>query len=340
MNTSPAVSVLLPVRNAAATLERAIRSLCGQTLADIEIIAVDDGSSDETPDILRRLAANDARITVETTPPRGLVPALNRGLQLCRADLVARMDGDDLCHPDRLLKQKRLLDTRPDLGVAGCLVRFGGNAEAAAGYAYHVDWCNRHVAEQDIALHRFQESPLPHPSVMFRASVILDAGGYRDGAFPEDYELWLRLMDRGVRIAKVPEYLLTWNDPPERLSRVDPRYDMDAFYAVKARYLARWLERENPFHPNVTIIGAGRVSRKRAHLLEDHGASIEAYVDIDPRKVGKTVHGRPVIHRDELGGPGSRFAVSYVASRGAAAEIEEFLQSRGWAAGRDYMFAA
>ncbi|WP_171267964.1 glycosyltransferase [Oceanidesulfovibrio marinus] len=340
MSNAPAVSVLLPVRNAAATLERALDSVLCQTLDSFEIIAVDDGSGDATLDILRAYASRDPRIIVESTPPLGLVPALNRGLDLCRSDLVARMDGDDICHPDRLLRQKELLDARPELGVAGCLVHFGGDAEAAAGYAYHVDWCNRHVAEQDIALHRFQESPLPHPSVMFRTSIILDAGGYRDGAFPEDYELWLRLMDRGVRIAKVPEYLLTWSDPPERLSRVDSRYDVDAFYAVKAQYLARWLEQENPFHPNVTIIGAGRISRKRADMLEAHGVTIEAYVDIDPRKVGKTVHGRPVIHRDELDGPGKRFAVSYVASRGAAGEIEEFLHAHGWGAGKDYILAA
>ncbi|TVM16361.1 glycosyltransferase family 2 protein [Oceanidesulfovibrio indonesiensis] len=340
MNQPPAVSVLLPVRNAAPTLPRALDSLLAQSHADIEIVAVDDGSTDETPAILRRAAAADPRIVVESIPPLGLVPALNRGLELCRSDLVARMDGDDVCQPDRLAKQKELLDERPGLGVASCLVLFGGDAEASAGYAFHVDWCNNHITEQDIALHRFQESPLPHPSVMFRKSIILDAGGYRDGAFPEDYELWLRLMDRGVRIAKVPEFLLTWSDPPDRLSRVDARYDVDAFYAVKAQYLARWLERENPFHPAVTIIGAGRVSRKRADLLEAHGVSIEAYVDIDPRKVGKAVHGRPVIHRDELGGPGSRFAVSYVASRGAASDIEEFLQARGWVAGRDYILAA
>lgn len=336
----PAVSVLLPVRNAAPTLPLSLQSLLAQSLADIEIIAVDDGSSDETLDILRRASVEDPRIVVESTPPLGLVSALNCGLEMCRAELVARMDGDDLCHPDRLARQKALLDEKSDLGLAGCLVHFGGDTEAAAGYAFHVDWCNRHVSERDIAMHRFQESPLPHPSVMFRKSIILDAGGYRDGAFPEDYELWLRLMDRGVRIEKVPEYLLTWNDPPERLSRVDSRYNVDAFYAVKALYLARWLERENPFHPAVTVVGAGRVSRKRAEMLEAHGVEIEAYVDIDPRKVGKTVHGRPVIHREELDGPGSRFAVSYVASRGAASDIEEFLQSRGWLAGRDYILAA
>ncbi len=175
---------------------------------------------------------------------------------------------------------------------------------------------------------------------MFRAELPRLHGSYRDGPFPEDYELWLRWLEAGERMAKVSEELLVWRDPPGRLSRSDPRYSTEAFYRVKAGYLARWLAAHNPRHPQVAIIGSGRPSRKRAERLAEHGVVIEAYVDIDPRKVGKRIHGRPVLHRDELGAPGTRFAVSYVASRGAAGDIRRFLEGRGWVLGRDFLLAA
>jgi hypothetical protein len=250
------------------------------------------------------------------------------------------MDADDLCSPSRLGLQAARLDAEPGLGLVACRVKFGGDRAAAGGYARYVDWTNTLLTPQDIGLGRFRESPLAHPSVMFRRELPRRHGAYAEGDFPEDYELWLRWLDAGVAMAKLDRALLTWNDAPGRLSRRNGRYCMEKFYATKARWLARWLAVNNPRHPEIAVIGAGKVSRKRAELLTGHGVHIAAYVDIDPRKVGRTVHGRPVLHRDELPEPGRLFAVSYVASHGAAEEIREFLEDRGWRMGRDFLLAA
>ena len=336
----PRVSVLMPCRDCAATLPVALDSLLSQTMADFEVVAVDDGSQDSTPIVLREYAARDPRIRPLFQEPGGIVTSLNRAASASRSPYLARMDGDDLSLPDRLALQAKLLDEKPNLGLASCLVRYGGDREANLGYALYVDWTNSLTTPKDISLNRFVESPLPHPSVLFRRELLDRHGFYREGDFPEDYELWLRLLDRDVAMAKVPKELLVWNDPPDRLSRTDPRYSLDSFYAVKAAWLARWLERNNPRHPWITLIGAGRTARKRADALAGHGVEIEAFVDIDPRKVGKTVHGRPVLHRNELGPPGERFLVSYVASRGAREEIAAFLQARGHLPGRDFLLAA
>ena len=114
-------------------------------------------------------------------------------------------------------------------------------------------WTNGLLTHEEIALARFVESPLAHPSVMFRRSLVERWGGYAEGAFPEDYELWLRWLDAGVRMEKLADPLLIWNDSPTRLSRRDPRYAAEAFYRVKARYLARWLA---PQHAQGTVHGA------------------------------------------------------------------------------------
>lgn len=337
---NPRVSVVLPVYNAGKALRAAVQSIVDQTEPDWELVVVDDGSTDSSPRIVAEFAKRDSRVRVLKRAHEGIVSALNAGVQACRGPLVARMDADDVSLPERLSVQAGLLDSHPEIGLAGCRVRYGGDREAQAGYAAHVDWANSLVGPEEIAAARFIESPFPHPSVMFRRSVWERFGTYADGPFPEDYQLWLRWMDRGVRMAKADRELLVWNDPPQRLSRTDPRYSPDAFYACKARYLASWLAAHNPRHPDVVVWGAGRVTRKRAENLTDHGIRIEAYVDISPRAIGQTVHGRPVLAPDELPPPDECFVVPFVANRGARELIRARLQHAGFCELRNFIFAA
>ncbi len=337
---TPSISVLLPVHNGAATIKAALDSLWSQSCGDFECIAVDDGSDDGTLEVLRQEAAREKRLRVVALPRVGLVSALQQGLAACRARWVARMDADDICLPRRLELQAAYLREHPEVGLVSCRVAFGGDAARQAGYAHYVQWTNTLLRHEDISKGRFRESPFAHPSVMFRRELESRHGGYKAGDFPEDYELWLRWLQAGVRMEKLPQTLFVWNDPPRRLSRTDPRYDSRRFYEVKADYLARWLVAHNPHHPHVQVLGAGRVSRKRAAYLCGHGIEITAYYDIDPRKVGHVVQGRPVLHRERIPPPGSAFLLSYVASRDAAAEIACFLLNRGHQEGKDFLLAA
>jgi hypothetical protein len=251
------------------------------------------------------------------------------------------MDADDESHPERLALQRRHLVARPDLGLVAGRVAFGGNARVSAGFARYVAWSNTLVTHEEIAGARFVESPIVHPSVMFRRELAERLGGYIEGDFPEDYELWLRWLEAGVRMEKRPEVLLVWNDRPARLSRTDHRYALDGMYRLKARYLGRWLARHNPHHPQVVVWGAGRETRRRAEHLEREGVRIAAWVDIDPGKIGRRdPASRPVLAPHQLPGPGRCFVLAYVASRGAREAIGEALDARGYARGVDYLAAA
>jgi glycosyltransferase involved in cell wall biosynthesis len=339
-DAGPLVSVVMPVRDAASTLPAAVDSIRAQTDAAWELVAVDDGSIDGSVDLLRSYAACDARIRVVSTGRRGLVSALNTGLAHARAPLIARMDADDLALPDRLGRQRRHLEEHPSLGLVASRVAFGGDRRAATGYARHVDWTNGVLSHDQIRLASFVESPLAHPSVMFRRDVVARFGAYADGAFPEDYELWLRWLAAGVRMEKLPETLLVWRDRADRLSRRDPRYDADAFARVKARYLARWLAAHNAHHPAITVWGAGRVSRRHARYLAGHGIAVDTWIDIDPRKIGRSIADAPVVSPAELPSPGRCFVVSYVGSTDARNLIDRRLRSAGYRVGEHYLLAA
>ncbi|MBK9137297.1 MAG: glycosyltransferase [Verrucomicrobia bacterium] len=330
----------MPVRNAVATVGVAVQSIVEQAFTDWELVAVDDGSTDGTDQRLRQLGAGEPRIRVVYRPARGIVAALNEGMALARGRLIARMDADDESHPERLAQQVAALERDPGSGVVGTRVAFGGDPLAQAGYALHVAWLNALVTRREISLNRFVESPFAHPSVMFRRELVERHGGYRDGPFPEDYELWLRWLEAGVEMAKVPATLLTWNDPPGRLSRTDPRYDAEAFHTCKAPYLARWLARHVSARRQILVWGAGRPTRRRAEWLVRHGVEIHGYVDVDPQKIGRQFAGRPVVGPDAVPSPDAVFILGYVAKRGARELIRDCLGRRGYEEGRDFLLAA
>ena len=363
---SPKVSIGLPCRNAARSLPAALDSLLAQTLADFEVIAVDDGSTDRTWDVLCDYARRDARIRPLRQPEAGrhygVALAWNAACAASIAPYIARMDADDISLPRRLEAQVALLDADPTLGLVSGLVRFGGDRAARQGYAVHVDWLNTLTTPEAISTSRFVDSPIANPSVMFRRELFERLGGARpntpattDNAvghatgnatghatgtapFPEDYEQWLRWLERGVRMGKVAEEILVWNDPPTRLSRTAAEYSVEAFARIKAQYLWRWLIRHNPGHPRVWVWGAGRVSRQKLAPLLDMGLEIEAYVDIDANKIGQSVHGIPVLPREAIltyspSDPATPFILANVASRGAREEITAWLEGLGYQMG-------
>ena len=327
------VSVVMPVFNAEATVFQTLESLRAQTFQSLEIVVVNDGSTDGTLEILR----DQPNIKLLDRPHRGIVPALNDGLAAANGKYIARMDADDLCHPERIEKQVAFLDAFPEIGLVGCRVGFGGDREKQAGYAAYVDWINELIEPNEIALNRFVESPFAHPSVMFRRELPEKLGAYRDGSFPEDYELWLRWMAKGVKAGKVDEELVVWNDPPNRLSRTDGRYSIDAFYETKAKYLFQWLEKHNPHHPNLIVWGAGRVTRKRVSILENYGLRITHYIDIKPRQLNC---GTPVIPPSEIPDPATCFVLPMVGNRGAREQIRTLLHECGFVEGKTCIFVA
>ncbi|HEX6993416.1 MAG TPA: glycosyltransferase [Gammaproteobacteria bacterium] len=340
MNATPLVSVVMPAFDAATTIGRAVRSVLAQTLRDFELIVVDDGSTDATAAEARAAANGDPRVRVLALPHGGIVRALNAGIAAARGALIARMDADDEMRPRRLEAQVELLARRPDVGVVGCLVEFGGDRDDAPGYALHVDWLNSLREPDEIALYRFVEAPLAHPSVTFRRVLVDRHGGYVESDEPEDYELWLRWMDAGVRFAKVPEVLLRWNDSPTRMSRTSARYAREAFYACKSRYLARFVRRHLGPRRGVWLWGAGRKTRKRFAALERAGIELAGYIDIDAAKIGRRIAGRPVRSPGDLPPPDEAFVIGGVGVRGAREEIRARLEARGFRLGTDYVPAA
>jgi glycosyltransferase involved in cell wall biosynthesis len=291
-NSLPRVSFILPVRNSEQTLNTALHSLAHQSFSDFDVLIFDDGSKDHTLEIAERYAKQDARFRVVGSDRVGIVEALNRAAEQTDAPFLARMDGDDISHPERLADTLALLDTHPELELAGVLVAGFPETALGPGMARYIDWLNKRVTPEDIARDIFIESPLCHPSVIMRRRAFEAAGGYQDNGGPEDYGLWLRFHCRGFQMAKVPKIRLLWRDSLRRLSRTDDRYARHRFVDLKVEALERmYLSRNGP----VTIWGTGKIGRMFSRALARRGYAPVAFIDIDKKRIGRTVHGAPVL---------------------------------------------
>ena len=202
------VSVVMPAYNAAQFISQAIESVLSQTCRDLELIVVNDGSTDGTLEIAERYAQLDGRIRVFTQPNAGTAPTLNRGLDLASDEWVFIMHADDRMQPNRIERQLAFIAEHPELAVASSLVR-------------HIDRNNRVIGKDNSKLFTYDSINklvsaneligFNHPAVALRKSAVQAVGGYRQEFWPaEDIDLWNRLVEKGYKVLVQPESLLDY----------------------------------------------------------------------------------------------------------------------------------
>ena len=335
--TLPQISVVLPFFNAENTLHKAIESIQNQTFSNWELILVNNASTDKSPEIAKLFSKKDNRIIIVNEPKKGIVEALNTGLSYCKAPYIARMDADDISLPSRLELQYNFMHQNTEVDLCSGLVQhFSETENNTSGYKIYVDWINKLITHQDIRLNQFVESPLAHPSVMFRKQSLKKYGTYSDGDFPEDYEMWLRWLNNGAQFFKLKQEILIWYDSPDRLSRNDSKYSKVAFNKTRIYYLDKWLKKNNPFYPHLWIWGAGKIGKKLAKQLSLKGHQIISFIDICPKKAKQ----KNCIHYSDIPKAGHCFIVNFVATRGTATLIKNELFRKNYTEGKDFIMAA
>lgn len=225
---APKVSVVTTVYNGEPYMDRAVPSILGQTFRDFEWIIVDDGSQDGTPELLKRLAANEPRVTVLSPGRLGIVAAANHGIRHARGEYIARQDFDDRSYPDRLTVQTALLDARPEVGVVG------------GAYVIVDEHRNeRYVrilptSHRDLVRAMAKSTVFAHTTTMFRRQAWVDVGGYSAASdVVVDLILWLSVAKHGWLMASVPEIL------GEHYVHATSYFHRTFRYAERQRKLAR-----------------------------------------------------------------------------------------------------
>jgi glycosyltransferase involved in cell wall biosynthesis len=228
---SPKITVLMPAYNAGKYIAEAIRSVLGQSYADFELLIVDDGSSDNTLEVI--LGFSDPRIRLLTQVNKGVAAALNTGLEAAKGIYIARFDADDICLPERLGRQALFLDGHPAYVVTG------SDAEYIAADGQHLfDFrCPGH-SHQEILKNLYRVCPFIHSGVMYRKLPVLEAGGYSPLAHNfEDYFLWVRLVRWG-KYSNLPESLIKVRINPDSVT-IDEKWRGRHFRRLKKEIIQR-----------------------------------------------------------------------------------------------------
>jgi len=260
----PLVSVLLPARNAAPWIGAALRSILGQSLADLEVVAVDDGSTDDT--LAKLVACTDPRLRVVSTEARGHPQALETARAHASGAWLARHDADDVSHRRRLELQLAHLEERKGAAVCGSRVKLFGTY--GIGMRRWGAWHDALLEHEQMARDVYVDSPLAHGTALMKAEALDAVGGWRECGWPEDLDLWMRMIEHGYRFTKVPRRLYAWRQHATSATRVDPRYRPERFRALKLDSLQRGFLRRRSV---VNLVGVGTSVRGWADSLRARG---------------------------------------------------------------------
>ena len=210
---APTVSVVMCVRDGARYLRAAVDSILAQSYRDFEFVVVDDGSADATPTILQTYARADPRLRILRGAGRGIVSALTQGMAAARGRLIARMDSDDIALPTRLQRQVAFLNGRPDIQAVGSAVQIidaAGKPRAMRSFP---------ADPETIARELQRYNAIANSTTIMRRDAYVQAGGYREPfCQAEDYDLWLRMSERGA-LANLPDVLLLYREHETQVTR-------------------------------------------------------------------------------------------------------------------------
>ena len=328
--SDPRVSIVLPVFNAEKTIAEALESCLQQSMKSFEVVVVLDGCTDRSGEIVG--SYGDPRIRVIEKEHQGVRQASEEAMAASRAPIIARMDADDISHPDRLAWQYDFLASSPDFSaVSGGVHLLDPQGE---GMQRYVDWVNGLLTAEDVARERFVECPLIQPSLMLRRCAFEAVDGYRKVEWAEDHDLFLRMMRSGMRIGKVEETVLSWRDSQGRLTRSHPAYAEEQVWGMKAHHLS--LE-PGVSKRGVAICGAGPIGKRLARMLKQEGVQVRGFFEVNPRRVGEKIAGIPVAGPEEFGKCWrSSVLLSAVGVEGGRDRVRELAGVEGYAEGVDF----
>lgn len=336
------ISVIMPVHNAGLYLADAISSILNQKNVLLELIVVDDHSTDDAINNLPLELIQDNRFILVSSQSRGVVAAMKTGYSYAQGEYIARMDADDIALPERLLTQYHYLQKNSEIGIAGGQVKIISHSEIADGFLLYEKWLNQLTYPEDIAREIFVESPIPNPTAFFRREIYEQLNGYHDPEWAEDYDIWLRAHALGIKMGKPKGVVLHWREHERRLTHCDSRYDNKLFMKAKAYYLAQ--SHDYLKHRKAIIWGTGPTGVYLYDILVELNVKIEAFVEVNPRRIGGVKRGLPVIHFTEISQytkmHDDALIIGAVGARGARAEMRQALLDMGKEEGTDFLFAA
>jgi glycosyltransferase involved in cell wall biosynthesis len=328
------ISIVMPVKNAGLYLKDCLESILAQTYPNWELLAVDDGSTDSSLEILQYYSQKYPRIHTFKNSGNGIILALRTAYSHSNGEYIHRMDADDLMAPRKLELMLAELKQAGKGTVVTALVQYFAEGGVSDGYLKYEKWLNA-LCENDRHWEEvYQECVIASPCWLIHRQDLDAVGVFDEDRYPEDYDLVFRFYEKGLKVKSVKEVLHYWRDHSARSSRNHEHYQANSFFALKLHYFLK-LERDPK--RSLVVWGAGPKGKRLAKMLNRQGIDFE-WVSNNPNKHGKEIYEQIMRSFKKILEFKRPQVIITVAQRKAKQEIVDFLESNGLEVKEDYWF--
>lgn len=321
----PTVSILIPVKNAAPYLHACLQSIVQQDFADWECLLLNDGSEDDSAEIMGQFIAQDKRFSEIPANGNGLIDANRALLAAAAGELCTRMDADDIMPKNRLHNMvKTLMDAAPKTLVTG-RVQFFPEENCGVGTQFYEAWLNACCDQNDHWQHIWRECVIPSPCWLMRTAELRQAGCFDNAVYPEDYDMAFRLYSQGFQVVSAPDICHLWRQHPQRYSRNSGHYSAEAFMQLKWNYWKEmFLQTEMP----VIILGTLDKGKLLKKMVEADGTAM-IWLAHKAHIGGNVIDNKPVVYYRDYAFSEGDVVISTLSSIDDHAEVYNHLATAG-----------
>lgn len=290
------ISILMPVKDTSAYLHECLDSILKQTETHWELLAVDDGSSDNSFDILKDYQEKDARIKALKCEGKGIIHALRTAYKNATGSFITRMDSDDKMSADKLALMSQALLGNTNGNIVVGLVEYFSENELGQGYSKYATWLNELTKTGTHFKEIYKECVIPSPCWMIRKADLERCAAFNPNTYPEDYDLCFRFYQNDIKIIPILKTLHYWRDYPRRTSRNDPNYLDNRFTDLKLKY---FLGIDYQKNQEFFLWGAGKKGKNIAKKLIEKEIAFRWVCD-NANKIGKDIYGVKMEHFNSI----------------------------------------
>jgi len=286
----------MAVKNAEPYLSSCLDSIIGQSYTDWELLAVNDGSTDDSEQTLSSYSDKDSRIKRFDNKGTGIIAALRLAYSSSKGLYITRMDADDLMTPDKLEKMVAKQIERPHCLSIGKVAYFSDDGPLGDGYKRYADWLNELTETESNYSEIYKECSIPSPNWMTSRASLDRVKAFIPNTYPEDYDLAFRFRRARIRINNVMSITHYWRDHPTRTSRTSKVYLDNNYLPIKMKYFLA----EDYKNNDLFLWGAGRKGKAVARLLIEQKINFHWVTD-NPKKKGHMIYGQLIKSADLVG---------------------------------------
>lgn len=337
MDKKPLVSIIMAVKDTAPYLPECLDSIVNQTYTNWELLAVNDHSSDETPEILKAYSEKYSRIRFINSDKPRLIPTLQVGYAAAKGDLINRMDSDDRMPLDKIeVLVNEWLKYGKGYVIAGGTEHFVDEGEVGDGFLRYERWLNEVARTGSHYQQIYKECVIPSHCWMMHKEDFDSVEAFDPIIYPEDYDLCFRIYRNGLKVIGIDKVLHHWRDRSNRISRTWEEYKDNRYFEMKLRF---FFELDRDSDRPLVLWGAGRNGKDMAKLILKQEDSIHWVCD-NENKIGKDIYGIKMAHFKDIQSLENPQIIIVVASPDGKIEIQE--QLKGWNKEpvKDYWFFA